>query len=88
MSRAVILSEFREHILAPAGVTDWQHFQLRSLRPGGTTDLREADAPPSLVRKIGKWKTKIGMQPYDRTNKYIVKGLQPFREALVALQRR
>ena len=88
MSRAVILKEFRQHILAPAGVSGWQQFQLRSLRPGGTTDLREAGMDPSIVQKVGKWKDVECMKLYDRASTYMLRGTQPIREALITLQKK
>ena len=88
MSRSAILSELREHILAPAGVADWARFELRSFRPGGATDLRAAGVPANVVHKVGKWKKKAGLAPYDRANRYMLDGVAPFRDALVARQAR
>ena len=89
MSRAVILREFRSHILAPAGVPDWELMQLRSLRPGGTTDLRSAGVPTSVVHKIGKWKKEEGsMTLYDRSSRYLLKSVAPFCETLREMQRK
>ena len=88
MSRAAILSELRELILAPAGVVGWERFELRSLRPGGATDLRAAGVPSNVVHKVGKWKKKAALAPYDRANRYMLDGVAPYRDALVARQTR
>jgi hypothetical protein len=86
MSRAAILSELRGHVLCPAGVTNWERFELRSFRPGGATDLRAAGVPANVVHKVGKWKKKAGLAPYDRANRYMLDGVAPFRDAIVARQ--
>lgn len=86
MSRNVLLRELRYYVLRPAGVPDWQIMQLRSLRPGGATDLRAARVPKEVVHTVGKWADTRGLAPYDRADNYMLQGLQSFRETLVSRQ--
>ena len=66
---------------------DWQSFNLRSLRPGGATDLRAAGVPKPAVAADGKWKSTEGLAPYDRANRYMLGEIAPFRRALIARQK-
>ena len=86
MSRSVILKELRQHILRPAGVPEWQSTQLRSLRPGGASDLRAIGMPREVVHTVGKWASVSGLAPYDRADRYMLHHAQPYRQALVAQQ--
>ena len=86
MSRGVLLKELREHILAPAGVPGWQLMQLRSLRPGGASDLRAVGMPQEVVHTVGKWANVAGLAPYDRADRYMLQHAQPYRQALVQAQ--
>ena len=86
MSRGILLRELRTMILAPAGVPGWQHFTLRSLRPGGATDLAAAGVPESVIRKLGKWSSEAGIQPYDRVDHHLLRDLSGHSQALLSLQ--
>jgi integrase len=86
MSRAMLLREFRQHILVPAGVPEPFSFTLRSLRPGGATDFAAAGVPDSVVRKIGKWSSEHGMVPYNRVDHHLLLSLSQHRVALLAIQ--
>ena len=85
-TRASLLYEFRRYILEPAGVRDASSFTLRSLRPGGATDLAAAGIPDSIVRKIGKWTAKTGMVPYNRVDHHLLHSLSKHRDSLLAVQ--
>ena len=86
MSRAVLLREFRYHILIPAGVPNALTFTLRSLRPGGATDFAAAGVPDTVVRKIGKWSSEHGMVPYNRVDHHLLLSLSQHRGSLLAIQ--
>ena len=86
MDRASILREFREHILLPAGVANGNTYTLRSLRPGGTTDLAAAGVDDKVIRKIGKWTSVAGFTPYNRVDHHMLQGLSQKRTALLSLQ--
>lgn len=86
MSRAVLLAELREHILAPAGVPEWHKMQLRSFRPGGASDLRAAGLSKDVVHTVGKWASVAGLAPYDRADRYMLQHMQPFRQSIVDRQ--
>lgn len=85
-SRAHLMRELREHILKPAGVTGWQSFTLRSLRPGGTTDMAAAGIPAEIVRQVGKWSSIQGSTPYNRIDHHILQSLAVHSAALGKLQ--
>lgn len=85
-SRAALLYEFRRFILVPAGVDNALSFTLRSLRPGGATDLAAAGVPESVVRKIGKWTAETGMVPYNRVDHHLLHSLSQHRSALLSVQ--
>lgn len=86
LSRAALLRELREQILAPAGVADWRTFTLRSLRPGGATDLAAAGVPESTIRRVGKWSSEQGLLPYNRVDHHLLQGLSQFSQPLLSLQ--
>ena len=86
LSRAALLRELRSLILAPAGVADWQSFTLRSLRPGGATDLAAAGVPESTIRRIGKWSSEQGLLPYNRVDHHLLQGLSQYSHSLLSLQ--
>ena len=86
MSRAMLLRELRAHILTPAGVVDAHSYTLRSLRPGGATDLAAAGVDDTVVRKIGKWSTEHGMVPYNRVDHHLLHSLSKHRHSLLAIQ--
>ena len=86
MSRGKLLHELRTMILAPAGVHKWQQFTLRSFRPGGATDLAAAGVPETVIRKLGKWSSESGIQPYDRVDHHLLQDLSGHSRALLALQ--
>ncbi len=85
-SRGALLQELRLMILSPAGVPGWQHFTLRSFRPGGATDLAAAGVPEAVVRKLGKWSSEAGIQPYDRVDHHLLQDLSGHSRALLSLQ--
>ena len=86
LSRASLLYELRKYILVPAGVPNALSFNLRSLRPGGATDMAAAGVPDSVVRKIGKWTAETGMVPYNRVDHHLLQSLSKHRQALFAVQ--
>lgn len=86
MSRAMLLNELRSLILLPAGVAEAHSYTLRSLRPGGATDLAAAGVDDTVVRKIGKWSTEHGMVPYNRVDHHLLHSLSRHRHALLAIQ--
>ena len=86
MSRGALLKELRTQILAPAGVTDWHLFTLRSLRPGGATDLAAAGVPGSVIKKLGKWSSEAGTIPYDRVDHHLLRDLSGYAQAMLSLQ--
>jgi hypothetical protein len=81
-----MVKEFRELILRPAGVSKWETYTLRSLRPGGTTDLAAAGVDESVIRKIGKWSSTAGIVPYNRLDHHLLQGLSTKRLAMLSLQ--
>lgn len=87
LSRAALLRELRGLILAPAGVLDYQGFTLRSLRPGGATDMAAAGVPEATIRKVGKWSSVQGLLPYNRVDHHLLQGLSQFSQPLLSLQR-
>ena len=86
LSRGALLRELRTMVLAPAGVPGWQHFTLRSLRPGGATDLASAGVPDSVIRKLGKWSSESGIKPYDHVDHHLLRDLSSHRQSLLSLQ--
>jgi integrase len=86
LSRGALLQELRTKILAPAGVPGWQQFTLRSLRPGGTTDLAAAGVPDAVIRKLGKWASETGARPYDHVDHHLLRDLAGFSSALLSVQ--
>ena len=88
LSRAALLRELRELILSPAGVPDPRRFTLRSLRPGGATDMAAAGVPEATIRKVGKWSSDQGLLPYNRVDHHLLQGLSQFSRDLLALQQR
>jgi hypothetical protein len=85
-SRFTLLKQLRSLILAPSGVPSPHTFTLRSLRPGGATDLAAAGVPESIIRKIGKWSSEHGLVPYNRVDHHLLQGLSSHRPSLLALQ--
>jgi integrase len=86
LSRGMLLRELRSMILSPAGVVGWQHFTLRSFRPGGVTDMAAAGVPEPVIRKLGKWSAEAGIQPYNRVDHFILQDLAAFGPAFLSLQ--
>ena len=86
MSRGALLRELRNHILAPAGVPDWQLYTLRSLRPGGATDLASAGVPDTVIKKLGKWSSEAGIVPYNRVDHHLLRDLSVYQRAMMSLQ--
>ena len=82
LSRGVLFRKLRSHILRPAGVTGWQHFTLRSFRPGGATDMAMMGVPDTVIRKLGKWSADSGIEPYNRVDLHILRDLAVYREAM------
>jgi hypothetical protein len=86
LSRAALLRELRGLVLSPAGVSGPQGFTLRSLRPGGATDMAAAGVPESTIRKVGKWSSTQGLLPYNRVDHHLLSGLSQFSQPLLSLQ--
>lgn len=86
LSRGMLLRELRSVILSPAGVVGWQHFILRSFRTGGVTDMAAAGVPEPVIRKLGKWSAEVGIQPYNRVDRFIPQDLAALGPAFLSLQ--
>ena len=85
-SRGALLHELRSLILAPSGVPRCCTFTLRSLRPGGATDLAAAGVPVSVIRKLGKWSSVAGIVSYDRVDHHLLQDFSNHQQSLLSLQ--
>ena len=86
MNLAALWHELRTFISSPVACRGASDFTLRSLRPGGGTDVAAAGVPAPPSAQGRQWASEHGMVPYNRVDHYVLQGLSSHRTALLAIQ--